>query len=167
MVKLYKFTSATFGGILGWLVTTLEPSFPLLLVATIFILYDVYTAYELDKRVRIVHPEKKKKRSKVSSYKLRTVICALKDRLFLILLAYCADRCIRLSPDIHFAHIMTGCVCGEQMLSILENMASCRLPGDKHVFLWKFLSRILVDKTARHFDIPEEELKEMINNDKK
>jgi hypothetical protein len=43
-------------------------------------------------------------------------------------------------------------VCAEQLLSIAENKASCRLPGDKHARVWKLLAKVLIDKTARHFD---------------
>jgi hypothetical protein len=39
------------------------------------------------------------------------------------------------------------------MLSIAENKASCRLPGDKHARVWKLLAKVLIDKTARHFDV--------------
>jgi hypothetical protein len=39
------------------------------------------------------------------------------------------------------------------MLSIAENKASCRLPGDKHARVWKMLAKVLIDKTARHFDV--------------
>ena len=38
------------------------------------------------------------------------------------------------------------------LLSIAENKASCRLPGDKHARIWKLLAKVLIDKTARHFD---------------
>jgi hypothetical protein len=50
-------------------------------------------------------------------------------------------------------------------LSIAENKASCRLPGDKHARVWKLLAKVLIDKTARHFDtdvsILEEDLRKI------
>ena len=51
------------------------------------------------------------------------------------------------------SYIAAGVVCAEQMLSIAENKASCRLPGDKHARVWKLLAKVLIDKTARHFAI--------------
>ena len=50
------------------------------------------------------------------------------------------------------------------MLSIAENKASCRLPGDKHARVWKLLAKVLIDKTARHFDIDGEILNEDFQN---
>lgn len=50
------------------------------------------------------------------------------------------------------SYIAAGVVCAEQLLSIAENKASCRLPGDKHARVWKMLAKVLIDKTARHFD---------------
>jgi hypothetical protein len=51
-------------------------------------------------------------------------------------------------------------VCAEQLLSIAENKASCRLPGDKHARIWKLLAKVLIDKTARHFDVDSSILEE-------
>ena len=58
------------------------------------------------------------------------------------------------------SYIAAGVVCAEQALSIAENKASCRLPGDKHARVWKLLAKVLIDKTARHFDIDESILKD-------
>ena len=41
----------------------------------------------------------------------------------------------------------------DKLLAIAENKASCRLAGDKHARVWKLLAKVLIDKTARHFDI--------------
>ena len=58
------------------------------------------------------------------------------------------------------SYIAAGVVCAEQMLSIAENKASCRLPGDKHARIWKLLAKVLIDKTARHFDVDNSILEE-------
>lgn len=62
------------------------------------------------------------------------------------------------------SYIAAGVVCAEQMLSIAENKASCRLPGDKHARVWKLLAKVLIDKTARHFDIDAKILDDDLNN---
>jgi hypothetical protein len=50
------------------------------------------------------------------------------------------------------------------MLSIAENKASCRLPGDKHARIWKLLAKVLIDKTARHFDVDNSILEDDFKN---
>ena len=56
--KLWKFAAMAVGGMVGWLVAEFRPTFPLIAVAIIFILYDAYTAFKLDKRVHAAYPEK-------------------------------------------------------------------------------------------------------------
>jgi hypothetical protein len=62
--------------------------------------------------------------------------------------------------DVPVSYIAAGVVCAEQLLSIAENKASCRLPGDKHARIWKLLAKVLIDKTARHFDVDNSILEE-------
>ena len=62
------------------------------------------------------------------------------------------ERWVFVHIDVPLSYIAAGVVCAEQMLSIAENKASCRLPGDKHARIWKMLAKVLIDKTARHFD---------------
>lgn len=144
----------TLGGLIGWLIGEFTPAFPLLAVAFLFVLYDAWSAFELDKRVHIVYPDKvKREQAKFVSYKFRSVIPTLIERMVIIILAYCCERWIFVHVSIPVSYIAAAVVCAEQALSIAENKASCRLPGDKHARVWKMLAKVLIDKTERHFDI--------------
>lgn len=144
----------TLGGILGWFVGTFAPAFPLIVIATLFVLYDAWSAYELDKRVHIRYPERvKREQAKFVSYKFRSVIPTLIERFVIIILAYCVQRWIFVDIYVPLSYMTAGVVCAEQLLSIAENKSSCRLPGDKHARLWNMLAKVLIDKTERHFEI--------------
>lgn len=141
-------------GVLGWLVGEFTPAFPLLAVAFLFVLYDAWSAYELDKRVHQRYPDKTKRhQAKFVSYKFRFIIPTLIERMVIIILAYCCERWVFVHVSVPVSYIAAAVVCAEQALSIAENKASCRMPGDKHARLWKMLAKVLIDKTERHFDI--------------
>ena len=150
--RILEWLSLTLGGIMGWIVGKFEPAFPLIIIATLFVLYDAWSAYELDKRVHIMYPKQKREAAKFMSYKFRQVIPTLIERFVIIILAYCVERWVFVHIDVPLSYIAAGVVCAEQLLSIAENKASCRLPGDKHARVWKLLAKVLIDKTARHFD---------------
>lgn len=153
MEKIFEWMTLAIGGVIGWFVGKFEPAFPLIIIATLFVLYDAWSAYELDKRVHIMHPDKtKREQAKFVSYKFRQVIPTLTERFVIIILAYCVERWVFVHIDVPVSYIAAGVVCAEQLLSIAENKASCRLPGDKHARVWKLLAKVLIDKTARHFD---------------
>ena len=164
MEKVFEWLSLTFGGLIGWVVGRFEPAFPLMIIATMFVLYDAWSAYELDKRVHIMYPKRKRDKAKFMSYKFRQVIPTLSERFVIILLAYCVERWVFVHINVPISYIVAGIVCAEQMLSIAENKASCRLPGDKHARVWKLLAKVLIDKTARHFDIDAEILDKDLQN---
>ena len=164
MEKVFEYLTLAFGGVIGWFVGKFEPAFPLMIIATLFVLYDAWSAYELDKRVHIMYPKRKRDKAKFMSYKFRQVIPTLSDRFVIILLAYCVERWVFVHINVPISYIAAGVVCAEQMLSIAENKASCRLPGDKHARVWKLLAKVLIDKTARHFDIDAEVLDEDLQN---
>ena len=153
MDRIIEWMFLTFGGIFGWIVGKFSPAFPLIIIATLFVLYDAWSAYELDKRVHIMYPKRKRQKAKFTSYKFRQVIPTLIERFVIILLAYCVERWVFVHIDVPVSYIAAGVVCAEQLLSIAENKASCRLPGDKHARVWKLLAKVLIDKTARHFDV--------------
>jgi len=50
MEKIIEWLALTLGGIVGWFVGKFSPAFPLIIIATLFVLYDAWSAYELDKR---------------------------------------------------------------------------------------------------------------------
>ena len=164
MEKVFEWLSLTFGGLIGWVVGRFEPAFPLMIIATMFVLYDAWSAYELDKRVHIMYPKRKRDKAKFMSYKFRQVIPTLSERFVIILLAYCVERWVFVHINVPISYIVAGIVCAEQMLSIAENKASCRLPSDKHARVWKLLAKVLIDKTARHFDIDAEILDKDLQN---
>lgn len=153
MERFFEWLALTFGGLIGWVIGRFEPAFPLIIIATLFVLYDAWSAYELDKRVHIMYPKQKREKAKFMSYKFRQVIPTLIERFVIIILAYCVERWVFVHIDVPLSYIAAGVVCAEQLLSIAENKASCRLPGDKHARVWKLLAKILIDKTARHFDV--------------
>jgi hypothetical protein len=160
MEKAFEWLLLTFGGISGWVIGKFEPAFPLIIIATLFVLYDAWSAYELDKRVHIMYPKRKREKAKFMSYKFRQVIPTLIERFVIIILAYCVERWVFVHVSVPFSYIAAGVVCAEQALSIAENKASCRLPGDKHARIWRVLAKVLIDKTARHFDIDDNILQE-------
>ena len=50
--KAFSVVAMTCGGLVGWVIGKFEPAFPLIIIATLFVLYDSWSAYELDKRVQ-------------------------------------------------------------------------------------------------------------------
>lgn len=147
------------GGAVGWLVDVFEPTFPLLIVMIMFVVYDAVTAFQLDKRVRLAHPTQvKERKSKFSSYLFGKVVReTIPKRLVLILLAFLCEKYVCVHVNIPLSYIVTGVICFEQAWSILENESSCRDENEGRFY--KVLQRIMIDKTERHFDIELDELK--------
>ena len=155
---MWKSLFATLGGYVGWLVGEFEPTFPLAVVAVAFIVYDAWTAYQLDKRVHRMYPDKsRREKAKFTSFAFGKVVkSTIPKRLWVILLAYMCEHWVFIHIQIPLSYIVTGVICFEQAWSILENESSCRDEGESR--LWKMLQRIMVDKTARHLDIDLEDL---------
>lgn len=153
------------GGALGWLVGELEPTFPLIIVAVIFIVYDAWTAYQLDKRVHKKYPDKTQRTAaKFTSFAFGKVITqTIPKRLALILLAYLCEHWVFIHVNIPLSYIVTGVICFEQAWSILENESSCREEHESK--FWKLLQKIMIDKTARHFDVDLDELNKDKDNE--
>lgn len=159
-----SFLGGLLGGFFGWFIGTFEPAFPLIYVAAAFILYDSWTAYELDKRVKKRYPEKKQRPAKYVSYKAWGMIPTLIEGSIAILLMFGLQQWVFVDLYVPTSYIATGIICGVQLLSIAENKASCRFPEDKNYYLWKSLAKVLIDKTERHFDTDLSELKEEVDN---
>ena len=159
LYKAWKAVIIAIGGGIGWFVAEFSPTFPLIVVAVVFILYDAYTAYELDKRVHKMYPEKKKReKAHFTSFAFGKVLReTIPKRLWLIFLAYLVEHWVFIHVSIPLSYIITGAICFEQAWSILENESSCR--GKNESRFWKMLQRIMIDKTERHFDVTLEELK--------
>lgn len=144
---------AVAGGAVGWIVAEFRPTFPLLIVAIVFVLYDAYTAYRLDKRVHDTYPERTKRRqAKFTSFAFGKVVReTIPHRLWLIVLAYLVQHWVFVFLDLPLTYIVTGIICFEQAWSILENESSCRPESESRLF--RVLRNIMIDKTERHFDI--------------
>ena len=151
--RLWKSLVLCLGGFVGWLVAEFSPTFPLITVAVIFIVYDAWTAYQLDRRVHRRHPDKAKRHeAKFTSFAFGKVIKqTIPKRLWLILLAYLVEHWVFIHVTVPLSYIVTGAICFEQAWSILENESSCRDECESR--FWKLLQKIMVDKTARHFDV--------------
>lgn len=162
MEQIVKYVAVTLGGIAGWLIGEFKDTFPLLTVAIIFILYDAWSAYQLDRRVHKKYPTKvKRKQAHFTSFAFGKVVReTIPKRLIAIILAFIAERYVFIHFDTHASYIVTGAICLEQALSILENWVSCPLDDGHDNRFWRTLRRILIDKTERHFDITLDEYKD-------
>lgn len=157
--NLPKILFALIGGGVGWFVGEFRPTFPLIIVAVVFIVYDAYTAYQLDKRVKLVYPDKaQRKKAKFTSFAFGKVIKqTIPKRLSLIILAFLVEHWVFIHLTIPLSYVITGAICFEQAWSILENESSCRNEADSR--FWRLLQKIMIDKTERHFDVSLNELK--------
>lgn len=166
MEKWIEYIVMAAGGLFGWFVGEFKPAFPLIIIATLFVIYDAWTAYELDKRVHARYPDKTQRHeAKFVSYKFKQVIPTLIERFVIIILAYCVQRWIFVDVYVPLSYIAAGVIAAEQTLSIAENKASCREPDDKHSRIWKWLARIVIDKTERHFDVDMKEARTILDKD--
>ena len=158
-MTLPKTIFLTLGGALGWVIGIFRPAIPLAVVMILFILYDAWTAYQLDKRAKIMYPDKTKRHeAKFTSFAFGKVVRkTIPERLAVIILAYLAEKYIFVHVDIPLSYIATGVICFEQAWSALENNASCRTDEREKRF-WRLLQSIMIDKTERHFDIELTEL---------
>lgn len=162
MCKVFEYIAGILGGFAGWFVGTFTPTFPLILVAIAFIVYDSWTAFELDRRVKKEFPDKKLRPSKYVSYKAWGMIPTMIESFIIILLMYAVQKYVFIDLYLPLSYVATGVICGVQLLSIAENKASCRKPGDRGYRLWKVLAKVLIDKTERHFDADLSDLKQDI-----
>lgn len=152
MIDFAKSAFIAVGGLLGWAVGAFAPTFPLIVVAVAFILYDAFTAYQLDRRVKVAYPDRTARHeAKFYSFAFGKVIRkTIPERLIVILLAFAAERWVFVHVSLPLSYIVTGVILFEQAWSALENNSSCRSDEDSR--FWRMLQRFMVDKTARHFD---------------
>lgn len=142
---------------LGALVAFLQPTFPFIVVCTIAILCDCYTAWSLSRRVKKKYPGANDGKFK-SNYAGRVFVTLIKVYA-LTVLAFLIETYIFEGLPMKLSNIVAGAVCFWQVWSMLENESSC---NDAK---WaKVAQRILVDKTERHFDVDLSDLKERKND---
>jgi len=165
-LNYFKILFIAIGGYVGFLIKELNPTFPLMIIVIIFILYDTWTAYQLNKRASEQYPDKVlKENAKFRSFSFAKVIrSTIPKRLILIILAYLVEHWVFVNMDVPLSYIVAGIICFEQAWSILENESSCR--GEKEGMFWKLLQKIMIDKTERHFDVNLDELKDKIDTEK-
>lgn len=157
MTELFKTIIPNYGrycmSTFGALVALLQPTVPFIIICTIAILFDCYTAWSLSRRVKRKYPGANDGKFK-SRYAGRVFVTLIKVYA-LTILAYLVQTFILEGLPIKLANIVAAAVCFWQFWSMLENESSC---NDAK---WaKIAQRILVDKTERHFDIDLSELKE-------
>ena len=165
-LNYFKILFITVGGYVGFLIKEFKPTFPLMIVVIIFILYDTWTAYQLNKRASEKYPDKVlKENAKFRSFSFAKVIrSTIPKRLIVIILAYLVEHWVFVHMDVPLSYIVAGIICFEQAWSILENESSCR--GEKEGMFWRLLQKIMIDKTERHFDVNLDELKDKIDTEK-
>ena len=148
--QIFKWIWLTLGGVAGYVIGVIKPTFPLMIVAILFILYDAYSAYRLDVRVHKKYPEKRRREAKFNSFCFGKVVRqTIPEMLGLIILAHLAEEFVVVDYNWKLPYVITGVICFWQALSIVENMASC---NDSNSMFWKYLKKVLVSKVERHFD---------------
>lgn len=140
--------------LLGAVVAVLEPALPYIVICTLAVLYDCYTAWSLSRRVKRAHPERIKD-GKFKSHNAGKVIVMIKVYALIVLAFLMQQHIIGDALPIDLTKVAAGAVCFWQLWSILENESSCN--GAKWA---KVAQKILVDKTERHFDIDLSEMEE-------
>ena len=140
-------------GVMGACVAMIRPTFPFILVCTLAVLADCYTAWALSRRVKKRFPGANDGKFK-SNYAGRVFVTLIKV-YSLTILVHLIDVMVFPEVSLHLPQIVAGAVCFWQIWSMLENESSC---NDAK---WATIAqRIMVDKTERHFDIDLHELKE-------
>lgn len=140
-------------GVMGACVAMIRPTYPFILVCTLAVLADCYTAWSLSRRVKKRFPGANDGKFK-SNYAGRVFITLIKV-YSLTILVHLIDAMVFPEIAFHLPQVVAGAVCFWQIWSMLENESSC---NDAK---WaKIAQRIMVDKTERHFDIDLHELKE-------
>ena len=138
--------------VIGGAIALLHPTFPFILLCTLMVLADVYTAWSLSRRVKRKFPDAND--GKFKSIYFAKVFMTLIKIYVLIILSFLIETFIFEGLQIKLSNIAAGTVCFWQLWSMLENESSC---SDER---WaKVLQKVLVDKTERHFDVDLSELK--------
>lgn len=141
----------------GALLVMFEPIAPLVIVCTLCVICDCYTAWSLSRRVKKKYPGANDGKFK-SNYYGRVFVTLIKVYVSIIL-AFLIDQYVMNGFSLALPNIVAGAVCFWQAWSMLENESSCNDAKWARV-----AQRIMVDKTERHFDIDLSELKHQNEN---
>lgn len=106
--------------LVGAVVAVLEPALPYIVICTLAVLYDCYTAWSLSRRVKKAHPERIRD-GKFKSHNAGKVIVTLIKVYALIVLAFLMQlHIIGDALPIDLTKVAAGAVCFWQLWSILE-----------------------------------------------
>lgn len=136
----------------GWLWAALCPALPFTLVCTLMVLADVVSARRLARRLGRRKPSHRQK-LKFSSAKFGRTLSKLM-RIYALLLITALLQHTVAGQEVNLLRIVAATICLWQGVSILENESTaCDRP-------WaRLLSKVLVDKTARHLGMEPDELR--------
>ena len=135
--------------LLGAIFAMLQPTLPYMLICTMVIFADCYTAWQLDKRVKAKYGKRAPKESgKFRSSNAGRVIHTLIEVYVLIILAFFINLYITSGLGVDMTKVAAGAVIFWQFWSILENKSSCNDAAWARV-----AQKVLVDKTERHLGV--------------
>ena len=135
--------------LLGAIFAMLQPTLPYMLICTMVIFADCYTAWQLDKRVKAKYGSQAPKDSgKFRSSNAGRVIHTLIKVYVLIILAFFINLYITSGLGVDMTKVAAGAVIFWQFWSILENESSCNDAAWARV-----AQKVLVDKTERHLGV--------------
>lgn len=135
--------------LLGAIFAMLRPTLPYMLICTMVIFADCYTAWQLDKRVKAKYGKRAPKESgKFRSSNAGRVIHTLIEVYVLIILAFFINLYITSGLGVDMTKVAAGAVIFWQFWSILENKSSCNDAAWARV-----AQKVLVDKTERHLGV--------------
>ncbi|MBO5539967.1 MAG: hypothetical protein J5980_03375 [Muribaculaceae bacterium] len=151
-----EYLNRLFFSVIGAVTTALSPTLPYILLCTVAVLADCYTAWRLGKRVKAAHPDKTTSNTgKFNSRHFRSVLVTLAEVYALLVFAHFTHIYITGELPFNALKLAAGLVIGWQVWSCLENLSSCN--GAKWA---KMLQNVMIDKTERHFDVNLNDLKE-------
>jgi hypothetical protein len=133
-------------------VAIIEPAIPFIGICFAAIIWDCWTAYQLSKRVK-QHTglSTAKFKSKKADKIIETSINAL---VFVVLSIQVNKYVTKDFGDLHLPNIAAAIVIGVQLVSVCENISSCNTKW------WaRLLQKIFTDKSSRHYDINEEDMR--------
>ena len=106
---------------LGATMAILEPTLPYILICTLMILADCYTAWSLSRRARKAHPDRvSKDGKKFKSHHFGAVLLTILKAWALIIMSFLIQRHITDGMPIDLTKVAAGAICFWQLWSILE-----------------------------------------------
>jgi hypothetical protein len=127
------------------------PLLPLIIVGVLFILADMWTAWDLSRRLK----KQKKSTGKLKSKHAQRVIDTMIKMMTAIILAWALEKYVLVMLDsLYLANWVTAIFCAVQGISILENISS-----ESDATWAKVLQKILINKANRHYDLELGEVK--------